>query len=351
MRIAVDVMGGDHGPVEVIQGVKQAFQSADSDSINQVLLVGREDEIRPILTRLAWHDSRLEICHASEVLTMEDKPVEGLRKKKDCSILKAVELIKDGKADAIISQGNTGGIVAAAQIRLRRLEGVERPSIACIMPRVHGEFLLLDGGANPDATALHMAQSAVMGSVYYRAMLGNPKPRVGILSNGSEEGKGTEITREALKLCRQLDLNFVGYVEGPDLFQGNVEVVVADGFVGNIVLKTIEGMGKAIQTILRSELTANPIRKLGAMIASGGLRSLKRRMNPDSYGGAQILGVNGNVIKVHGSAKAVVVANALRQTATAFRTHLNNTIVTEIQRANARLSTSETDTKPASQTK
>ncbi len=336
MRIAIDAMGGDHGPNVVVEGVKLALTT--DAKIKELLLVGKEDEIKAALRKNDYSDSRITIVHASEVLTMEDKPIEGIKKKKDCSILRAVELIKDGKADAIISQGNTGGLVAAAQIRLRRLEGVERPAIACIMPRVKGEWLLLDGGANPETTPGQMAQSAVMGSVYYKAMMGHASPRVGLLSNGSEEIKGNEVTREALKLCKQLDLNFVGYVEGTDLFHSRIDVVIADGFVGNIVLKTAEGMGKAIHAILKAELTANPVRKLGAMIAQNGLRSLKRKMSPDSHGGAPILGLNGNVIKVHGGAKAGVFANAIRQTTSAFSSNLNELIVAEIGKANTRLS-------------
>jgi len=335
MRIAVDVMGGDHGCSLVVEGVKSALQ-VDA-KITELFLVGREEEIKDALSKIGCTDSRIRIHHASEVLTMEDKPVEGIKRKKDSSILRAVELVKDGKADAIISQGNTGGIVAASHIRLRPLPGVERPAIAVMMPRVQGEWLLLDGGANPETTAMQMVQSAVMGCVYYRAMIGKKSPTIGILSNGSEEIKGNDVTREAMKLCRKLDLEFVGYVEGPDMFQGKADVVVADGFVGNIVLKTVEGMGKAISQILKSELTANPIRKLGAIIAQNGLRGLKRRMDPDAYGGAQVLGLNGNVIKVHGSAKAVVIANAIRQTTTAFSTNLNQLIVSEIEKANVRL--------------
>lgn len=328
-------MGGDHGSGLVIDGVKLALK-ADA-KITELFLVGKQEEIKAALTRAQFHDSRLQIVHATEVLTMEDKPVEGLKKKKDCSILRAVELVKEKKADAIISQGNTGGIVAASHFRLRPLPGVERPAIAVIMPRIHGEWLLLDGGANSETTPAQLAQSAVMGSVYYKAILGNASPRVGIISNGTEEIKGNELTRATLALCRKLDLNFVGYVEGPDMFSGKVEVVIADGFVGNIVLKTIEGMGKAIQEILRSELTANPVRKIGAFVAQRGLRGLKKRMNPDAHGGAQILGLNGNVIKVHGSAKAIVIANAIRQTANSFSTHLNELIVAEISKANLRL--------------
>ncbi|MEO5802693.1 MAG: phosphate acyltransferase PlsX [Verrucomicrobiota bacterium] len=343
MRIAVDVMGGDHGCGSVIDGVKVALEA--NAKISEIFLVGKQDEIKSALAKSQCRDDRIKIVHASEVLAMEDKPVESLKRKKDSSILRAVELVRDGKADAIISQGNTGGLIAAAHIRLRPLQGVERPAIAVIMPRVKGEWVLLDGGANPDTTPTQLAQSAVMGSVYYKAMLGDPSPRVGILSNGSEEMKGNDLTRAALALCRKLDLHFIGYVEGSDMFQGNVEVVIADGFVGNIVLKTIGGMGKAIQEILKSELMANPVRQLGAFVAQRGLRGLKKRMNPDAYGGAQVLGLNGNVIKVHGSAKAVVVANAIRQTATAFATNLNQLIAAEIAKANKRLEESQ-ETKP-----
>lgn len=335
MRIAVDVMGGDHGSAVMIDGVKLALES--DAKITELFLVGRQDEIESALAKSEFRDQRVKIIHASEVLTMDDKPVEGLKRKKDCSILRAVELVKDKRADAIISQGNTGGIVAAAHIRLRPLAGVERPAIVIVMPRVQGEWLLLDGGANPETTPLQMAQSAIMGSAYYKAMRGNPSPRVGILSNGSEEMKGNELTRDALALCRKLDLNFVGYVEGSDMFQGGVEVVVTDGFVGNIVLKTIEGMGKAIQEILKSELTATPTRKLGALIAQKGLRGLNRRMNPDCHGGAQVLGLNGNVVKVHGSAKAIVIGNAIRQTSTVYSTNLNQLIISDIAKANQRL--------------
>ena len=335
MRIAVDAMGGDHGPQVVVDGVKIALQN--DAKIKELLLVGREDEVKAALRKSEFSDRRVTIVHASEVLTMDDKPIDGIKKKKDCSILRAVELVKDGKADAVISQGNTGGLVAAAQIRLRRLEGVERPAIACIMPRVRREWLLIDGGANPETTPFQMVQNAIMGNVYYKVMTGHPRPRVGILSNGSEEIKGNDLTRESLKMCRELDFNFVGYVEGSDLFHSRIEVVVTDGFVGNIVLKTAEGMGKAIHVILKSELSANPLRQMGALIAQKGLRALKKKMSPDSHGGAPILGLNGNVLKVHGGAKAGVFANAIHQSTTLFSANLNQIIVAEIAKANERL--------------
>lgn len=337
MRIAVDVMGGDHGPGVVVAGVKQALQTRGHERIQSIFLVGQKDEITRALSEHDCSDRRIEIIHASEVLTMEDKPIAGLRKKKDCSIARAIELVKDEKAEAIISLGNTGGIVAASVLKLRPLEGVDRPAIATVIPSGLGRFVLLDAGANPDCKPIHLVQFAIMGSVYAREMLGVARPRVGILSNGSEEIKGTDLTREALKLCQQIDLNFIGYVEGRDLFNDAVDVVVTDGFVGNIVLKTCEGMAKGILGILKKELTANPLRQFGATLARGGFRSLKKTMDPDEYGGAPLLGLNGNVIKVHGSGRERVVANALRQTVEAVAHQVPQLIRAEITHANERL--------------
>ena len=333
MRIVIDVMGGDRGPAAMIEGAVNALLAPGNERIQKLFLAGQEPAIRAVLDQMSSVDPRLAILHASEVLTMEDKPTDALRKKKDCSMLRAIEHVRDGAAQAVISPGNTGGLVATSTIRLRPLEGVERPAIATVMPTTDSEFVLLDAGANPEVKPLHLLQFAIMGSCYAKDMLGKQNPRVGILSNGTEEMKGNDVTREALKLCRKADLNFLGYVEGHDLFADRVDVVVADGFVGNIVLKTIESMGQSIQTILRREFKKNPLRILGASIAYGGFRDIKKRMNPDSYGGAPLLGVNGTVIKVHGSAKASSVTNAIQQTALALNHHLNDHIQQAIARA------------------
>lgn len=334
MRIVVDVMGGDQGPSAVIEGAIGALVAADHDQIHKLYLAGQKEAIEPVLSRLGVGDRRIEILHATEVLTMEDKPTDALRKKKDCSMAKAIELVREGGAEAVISPGNTGGLVATSTIRLRLLEGIERAAIATIMPTTNAEFVLLDAGANPEVKPQHLLQFAIMGAAYARDMLGRPNPRVGILSNGTEEMKGNDVTREALRLCRLTDLNFLGYVEGHDLFADHVDVVVTDGFVGNIVLKSIESMGKCIQTILRREFKKNPLRILGSLIAYGGFRDIKKRMNPDSYGGAPLLGLNGTVIKVHGSAKAGMVTNAIHQTANAVNKHLNDHIRLSVAKAN-----------------
>ena len=337
MRVAVDVMGGDHGPGVVIAGVKRALRTPGHERIEQLFLVGQKSEIEAALKAHDCSDRRLQIVHASEVLTMEDKPIAGLRKKKDCSMARAVDLVKDGKADAVISLGNTGGLVAASTLKLRPLEGVDRPAIATIIPTPNGSFVLLDAGANPECKPIHLLQFAIMGRVYAREMLGVAQPRVGILSNGTEEIKGNELTREALALCQQVDLNFLGYVEGHTIFNDTVDVVVTDGFVGNIVLKTCEGLGKGILQILKRELTANPVRKLGALIAKEGFRSLKNTMDPEAHGGAPLLGLNGNVFKVHGSGRERVVANCILQTVEAVSHHVHERIREEIARAHEKL--------------
>jgi phosphate acyltransferase len=342
MRLAVDVMGGDHGPEELLQGVKLGL--AAESAVQEVHVVGPEDELRRILERIGCSDPRVRIRHASEVLTMEDKPVQGLRRKKDCSILRAVELVRDGHADAVISSGNTGGIVAAATIRLRTLDGIERPTIACIMPSKAGAWVLVDGGANPECTPENLLQFAIMGSAYSKAMLGVASPRVGVLSNGSEESKGTELTRAAVALIRASGLNSMGYCEGYDLFMDGVDVCVCDGFVGNIVLKSAESLGKAVGSMLREELKANPLRMLGAFIARGGLTGIRTRMNPEAYGGAPLLGIHGCVIKIHGGAKRGNVMHAMHQAVRFVGLGLNATLVRDMASASSRKPLAAPDT-------
>lgn len=331
MRMVVDVMGGDHGPAVVIDGARMALQSYPS--IKELFLVGREDEIKAGMSRAGLRDSRVKIIHASETLTMEDKPKESLRKK-DSSLLRAVELVKDGKADAVLSSGNTGGLVMASTIGLRPLDGVERPCIAAVIPTPKNEFVLLDSGAFVECRPIHLLHFAIMGRIYSREILGCKNPRVGILSNGTEEGKGTELTQEAFKLCKMVDLNFIGNVEGHDLFNDRVDVVVCDGFVGNIVLKTLESFAKGLTSWLRTEFTKNPKRILGAMLVKGALRTIKRRTDPDTVGGAPLLGLNGIVFKAHGSSRERAIMNGIGQAVQAYDHHITDTIRTEAALAN-----------------
>ena len=340
MRLAVDVMGGDHGCGAVIAGVKRALQ-ADS-RISALYLVGNRSEIHAALPHRGFRDHRVRVVHASEVLTMEDSPATAVRRKKDSSIVRAVELVHDGQADAVVSQGNTGGIFAAATFKLGRIPGVDRGGIATMIPREEHEFVLLDSGANIECKPLHLAQYAVMGSIYSRRILGRKHPRVGLLSVGTEDSKGNELTRAAFRLCRNLDLNFVGNIEGHDLFKNHVDVVVCDGFVGNIVLKTCESLSLALFSMLKHELTANPRRQLGALLARNAFRAIRRRMDPEVHGGAPLLGFNGTVMKAHASAHERAIASAIHITVDMLQHHVNELIVQEIARANERIAASQT---------
>jgi glycerol-3-phosphate acyltransferase PlsX len=332
MRIAVDVMGGDHGCGVVIAGVKNALE--ENKDITAIYLVGNKAEIHAALPPRGFRDHRVRIIHTTEVVEMDDKPVIALRKKKDSSIARAAELVSDGKADALISLGNTGGIFAAGTFKVGRIPGVDRGCIATVIPRQNNEFVLLDAGANIECKPFHLAQFAVMGNVYSREILKRNHPRVGILSIGTEDTKGNELTLETFKLCKKLDLNFIGNVEGHDLFKDHVDVVVCDGFVGNIVLKTVESLAVAMFSMLKRELMHSPQRKLGAYLAKGAFHSIRRRMDPEVYGGAPLLGFNGLVFKAHASARERAVTSAIRVTANAVKTQINQLIARDIAAAN-----------------
>ena len=339
MRIAVDVMGGDHGCGVVIAGAKRALE--ENDKITALFLVGRQAEIHAALPARGFRNHRVRVVHASEVVAMEDKPASALRKKRDSSIARAADLVSEGKADALVSLGNTGGLFAAATFKVGRIPGVERGCIATVIPRHDTEFVLLDAGANIECKPLHLAQFAVMGSVYSREVLGRKRPRVGILSIGTEDSKGNELTLEAFKLCQKLDLNFIGNVEGHDLFKDHVDVVVCDGFVGNIVLKTCESLAVAMFSMLKRELMHTAQRQIGAFLSKGAFHAIRKRLDPEVYGGAPLLGFNGLVFKAHASARERAITSALRITAEAVQHHVNELIADEIARANAKLAAAE----------
>jgi glycerol-3-phosphate acyltransferase PlsX len=313
-----------------------ALEASGPETIDKLFLVGAEIEVKTALQKLGCSDPRVEVINATQVLAMEDNPITAIRRKKDASVVRAVTLVREGKAGAVISLGNTGGLVAAATFGLGRIDGVKRPAIVTVMPTARAHFILLDSGANPECEPLHLFQFAIIGSLYARESLGIQKPRVGILSNGAEAFKGNKLTQQAAAMCKQSDLNFIGYVEGTEIFADRVDVVVTDGFVGNIVLKTAEGLGKTILQILKSELTATPVRKFGALLAKEGFLTLKRKMDPEAHGGARVVGLNGTVVKVHGSASERVVANAVRQIAETDSQQLNVRIAAAIARAQER---------------
>jgi len=335
MRIAVDVMGGDHGCGVVIAGVKRALE--ENKNISGIYLVGNQAAIHAALPPRGFRDHRVRIIHTSEVVEMDDKPAIALRKKKDSSIARAADLVCEGKADALVSLGNTGGIFAAGTFKIGRIDGVERGCIATVIPRHESEFVLLDAGANIECKPFHLAQFAVMGNVYSREILKHKNPRVGILSIGTEDTKGNELTLQAFQLCKKLDLNFIGNVEGHDLFKDHVDVVVCDGFVGNIVLKSVESLAVAMFSMLKRELMHSPQRKLGAYLAKGAFQAIRRRMDPEVYGGAPMLGFNSVVLKAHGSARERAVASAIRVTAETIQNQINQVIARDIAAANQKL--------------
>lgn len=303
-RIAIDAMGGDLGPAEVVAAAQLAL--ADSRLANDLTLVGQPAVLEPLLAKqwLAPHP-RVRLHAASEVITMEDKPLKALRSKKDASMVRAIELIKSGEAGAVVSCGNTGALMAGGTLCLRTLDGIDRPALAAVIPRANGYFILIDAGANPEAEARHLVHNALVGSHYARVMFGCDRPRVGLLTIGTEEGKGNALstaTHEILKRAGAADLlNYVGPTEGFQVFTDHCDVAVCDGFVGNLLLKSWESLAKFFSATLKSELKANPLRLAGATLSNGAFKALKARMNPDRYGGAPLLGLRGNVLKAHGS--------------------------------------------------
>jgi glycerol-3-phosphate acyltransferase PlsX len=335
MRISIDAMGGDFAPREIVAGTLQAAEKIQG--IEKLFLVGDETAIQAELKK---HKGTIppciEIIHASQVVEMGESPAVAIRRKKDSSIARSVELVKDGKADAVFSAGNTGAAVAAATLKLRTLEGVTRPAIATVMPTPKDPFVLLDAGANPDSTPEMIQQYAVMGSIYSREILGVENPTVGLLSIGGEAAKGNEITKKTFGLLEQTELNFVGNVESGDLFVGKVSVAVCDGFVGNVVLKTSEAVARMISTWLKTMFRANPLRKLGALLASGVFKEMKSHADPSSYGGAPLLGANGVVVIGHGSSNALATFNGIRVASESIDHDVNHLIEAELKRINAK---------------
>lgn len=335
MKIALDAMGHDDGPAPLLAGVVLALR--DFPDITRLFLTGDAARLEVELKRLDISDGRIEIVHTTQVVEMHDSGIDAVRKKKDSSISRAVDLVKDGTADAVVSAGNTGAAVAAATVKLRMLPGIERPAIAATMPtETGGHFLLCDAGANPDPTPQQLEDNALMALAYCRHVLGIPNPSAGLLSNGTEEFKGNELTLAAHTLLKNCGANFHGNVEGHDLFAGAVDVVVADGFTGNIVLKTSEALAKSIFRLLKKELTSTPIRKAGALLCKPAFLAIRAKTSADEYGGMPLLGVNGVCIIAHGGSSPVAMKNAIRSAREAIRHQVNPHIVEEIQRCHER---------------
>ena len=327
-------MGGDRAPGAIVDGAVQAARTLPVE----VILVGQGDRLKKELSRFRPIPSNLKIHHASEVIEMAESPATSVRKKRDSSICQVVELAKKGEADAIVSAGNTGAMVCAATLGLHLLEGIERSGIAILIPSLVGPKLVIDVGANIDPKPEHLLQYGIMGSVFMRHVVGKSNPTVGLLNVGEEEEKGTDFIKQSFKLLEESSLNFVGNVEGRGIYGGRCDVIVCDGFVGNVALKVSEGMAFALRELLKAELKRSFLNRLGAMLLLPAFNRLRKKMDYAEYGGAPLLGVDGACFISHGSSSAKAIRNAIRAASTFVTHEVNHYIVAatrEIQRAAA----------------
>ena len=306
--VAVDAMGGDNAPGAEVEG---AVAAAREWRIS-VVLVGDRDRIGDELKKYDTDELPIRVHHASEVVGMHDSASDAVRRKKDSSIRVAFNLVKEGIAHAVVSAGNSGATMAAGMFVLKRIKGIDRPAIATIVPNLEGESLVLDVGGNVDCKPVHLAQFALMGEVYSRELLGKARPRVGLLSNGEELSKGNDLTREAHQLLKDAPFDYRGYVEGRDIYNGRVDVVVCDGFVGNVVLKVSEGLAEAIFAMLRREVLRRPLAKVGFLLARPALRAFRKKVDYAEYGGAPLLGIAGTGMICHGGSSSRAIKNAIR---------------------------------------
>lgn len=308
MKIIVDAMGGDHAPQVVIDGVIAAVKEYNI----QVVLVGNEDKIKSLLQKAKYAGDNILIHPAQEIIEMSEPAATSVRRKRNSSIVLGVNLVKEGLGDAFFSAGNTGAVVCAATLGLGLLPGIERPGIAIVTPTLKGISLIIDVGANIDPKPMHLLQYGIMAQAYFRYILDRPDPKVGILNIGEEEGKGTDFIKETRELLEKSSLNFIGNVEGKDLFSGKSDIILCDGFVGNIALKVSESVAETMQVFLKRHLLSNAMGKIGLIFLKPSLTGLKKDLDYSEYGGAPLLGVNGVVIIGHGRSNTKAIKNAIR---------------------------------------
>ncbi|VAV84356.1 Phosphate:acyl-ACP acyltransferase PlsX (EC 2.3.1.n2) [hydrothermal vent metagenome] len=325
MKIAVDAMGGDKAPSVVVEGSVEAARLGVP-----VVLVGDTGKIKAELASCKAGSLPIEVRHASQVVEMCESPAKAIRKKKDSSIKVCFDMVKRGEAGAVVSAGNSGAAMAAGMLVLRKLKGVDRPAIAVSVPTMKEPAVVLDVGGNVDCKPLHLVQFAMMGDVYARYVLKETRPRIGLLSNGAEEGKGNELTRATNELLKKTSLNYTGYVEGKDIYSGNVDVVVTDGFVGNVVLKLSEGLVDAVVAMLKTEIQASLPAKLGYLLARGAFKNLKKKIDYDEYGGAPLLGIDGTCMISHGSSSSKAIKNAILKASEFVKEEVNGHLTDEL---------------------
>lgn len=313
VRVVVDAMGGDNAPAEIVKGAVEAVVSRPDI---KVIFTGRQEEIERELQKYTWPKEQIEIVHTSEVIETAEPPVNAIRKKKDSSIVVGMNLVKKGEADAFISSGSTGAVLVGGQVIVGRIKGVERPPLAPLIPTKTGVSLLVDCGANVDARPSHLLQFAKMGSIYMENVVGIPNPRVGIVNIGAEEEKGNALVKETfplLKACREI--NFIGSVEARDIPAGVCDVIVCEAFVGNVILKLYEGTGSVFLSMIKKGMMENLRSKIGALLVKPAIKKMMKAFDASEYGGAPLLGLNGLVVKSHGSSKAKEIKNSVIQCA------------------------------------
>jgi len=327
MKIALDAMGGDYAPAVTVEGAVETVKEYDD---LEVILFGDESQIKKELKGKKYPSHSIHISHTSQVIGMHESPVTALRKKKDSSIRRAVDAVKNKEADAVVSAGNSGVAMASALFLLGTAKGVDRPAIAALMPTLKGPFVLIDAGANVDCKAENLLQFALMGSFYCSTILNRNNPKVALLSIGEEDTKGNELTKEAFKMIKETKLNFVGNIEGKDVFLGDADVVVCDGFIGNIVLKTSEGLADAMIKMLKREIAGVTTGRFGYLLMKPALKNFKKKTDYAEYGGAPLLGINGTCIISHGRSTARAIRNALRVAVEFSRKKVHEIISEEI---------------------
>jgi glycerol-3-phosphate acyltransferase PlsX len=330
LTIALDVMGGDHGP-DVVLPAALRFLKRRREGF-KLLLVGDQDIIERELKRLgAMGNARLEIQHASQTVQMDELPSHALRFKKDSSMRIAIDMVKQGRAQACVSAGNTGALMATARFVLKTLPGIDRPAICTSLPTISGHTWMLDLGANIDSSPEHLFQFGLMGSVLAMAVDANPNPSVGLLNIGEEEMKGSETIREAASLLANSPLNYTGFIEGDDVYSGKVDVVACDGFIGNIALKSSEGVAKMISHFIKREFNRNILTRLAALVAMPVLKAFKKRIDPRRYNGASLLGLRGSVIKSHGGADTLAFSHAIEVAAVVVERNVPELISSQLK--------------------
>jgi len=308
MKIVVDAMGGDHAPRVVVEGAIAAAKEYNAE----IILVGDKAQVEPLLKKYKYSGGNISLHHAPEVIGMSESAATSIRRKRNSSIVVGMELVKNGEAGAFFSAGNTGAVVCAGVLGLGLLPGIERPGIAIIAPTVKGPALIIDVGANIDAKPLHLFQYGIMADVYFQYILNHAHPTIGILSIGEEESKGTDIVKETRELFEKSSLNFIGNVEGKDLFSGKTDIIVCDGFVGNVALKVTESVVATMQVFLKRHILSSALGKLGALLLKPSFARFKKELDYAEYGGAPLLGVNGVVIIGHGRSNPKAIKNAIR---------------------------------------